>query len=60
LKRRELLRRIEAQGCELFRHGGRHDIYHNPATGRRAPVLRHAEIADTLARLIFRQLGLAE
>jgi hypothetical protein len=40
------------------RHGGRHDIYRNPANGRQAPVPRHREIAGTLCGIIRRQLGL--
>ena len=44
--------------CYLQRHGKRHDIYANPATGRRAPVPRHPEIKESLVRLIDKQLGL--
>lgn len=29
-------------GCTLHRHGGRHDLFLNPANGRKAPVPRHA------------------
>jgi hypothetical protein len=32
-------------------------VFVNPATGKRAPIPRHVEIADTLARLICKQLG---
>jgi mRNA interferase HicA len=32
LKRRELIKRIEAQGVVLIRHGGKHDWYQNPVT----------------------------
>lgn len=41
------------------RHGHRHDIWSNPATGRSAPVPRHTELVDVLARKIRKQLGLA-
>jgi len=30
LKRRELIKKIEAQGGVLIRHGGKHDWYQNP------------------------------
>ncbi|MBK1633926.1 addiction module toxin, HicA family [Thiohalocapsa halophila] len=43
-------------GCYLKRHGSRHDIYANPATGKQAPVPRHPEIRESLCRLIRRQL----
>jgi mRNA interferase HicA len=57
LKRSELLRRLGAGGCVLLRHGGRHDIYLNPATGQKQPVPRHNEIDEALARHILKYLG---
>jgi mRNA interferase HicA len=59
MKRQAFLRELEQAGCRLHRHGGRHDIYLNTANGRKAPVPRHAEIKDSLCRLIQKQLGLA-
>jgi len=58
MKREEFIRELTQAGCVLHRHGGKHDIYRNPANGRRAPVPRHREIGDSLCRLIRRQLGL--
>lgn len=58
MRRREFIRKLVAAGCYLRRHGGRHDIYANPRTGRMAPVPRHSEIRDTLCTLIRRQLGI--
>ncbi|HET9765443.1 MAG TPA: type II toxin-antitoxin system HicA family toxin [Thermoanaerobaculia bacterium] len=60
MKRREFLQELTAGGCELKRHGKRHDLYENPRNGRKAPVPRHAEIKNTLCRLIRRQLGLED
>lgn len=60
MKRREFVQVLERRGCQLLRHGGNHDIYRNPANGRRAPVPRHAELADSLVRLILKQLGVDE
>jgi predicted RNA binding protein YcfA (HicA-like mRNA interferase family) len=60
MKRRDLIRELEAAGCQFVRHGPRHDLYRNPATGQQAPVPRHREIANTLCRLIRKQLGLAD
>ncbi len=60
MKRRAFIRELEDAGCELVRHGGRHDVYRNPANGRKAPVPRHREIADTLCDVIRKQLGLSE
>ena len=57
MKRRDLISRIEAAGARLIRHGGRHDIYHNPKTGATQPIPRHAEINELLARKILRDLS---
>jgi hypothetical protein len=58
LRRRELIRELEAAGCVLDRHGSCHDIYRNPATGQKQPVPRHTEIDDALAKHIKKYLGL--
>lgn len=58
MKRVDLIRGLERAGCEFVRHGGRHDIYRNPATGQQTAIPRHREVADSLCRLIRRQLGL--
>ncbi len=58
MKRQQFIQELERAGCVLHRHGGRHDIYLNPANGSKAPVPRHREIKDSLCRLIRRQLGL--
>jgi mRNA interferase HicA len=57
MKRRDLIKRIEGFGCQLLRHGGKHDIYHNPKTGATQPVPRHMEINEILARKIIRDLS---
>jgi predicted RNA binding protein YcfA (HicA-like mRNA interferase family) len=56
LKRRDLVEKLEKAGCELLRHGGKHDIFHNPATGRSEPVPRHREINELLAKKILKSL----
>ncbi|MBI4341267.1 MAG: type II toxin-antitoxin system HicA family toxin [Candidatus Omnitrophica bacterium] len=60
MKRRELLRHLQAHGCQLFREGGRHSIYWNPANRRTSSVPRHTEIHDFLARKICRDLSIPE
>lgn len=59
MKRVDLIKTIEGFGCELVRHGGKHDWYRNPATGVAQPVPRHREIGERLARRIIRMLGQA-
>jgi len=58
LKRRKLVRSLTERGCYLKPHGANHDLYTNPVNGRVAPVPRHAEIKNTLAQAIRKQLGL--
>ena len=60
MKRREFVRELVRAGSVLKRTSGGHDIYYYPTTQRSAPVPRHTEIADSLCRLIKRQLGIAE
>lgn len=57
MKRKAFLKELRKAGCFLHRHGGRHDLYVNPTNGQKAPVPRHAEIRDSLCKLIRRQLG---
>jgi mRNA interferase HicA len=58
LKRRQLLKHLVAHGCVLRREGANHSIYRNPATGESAPVPRHGEVANVLARKICKDLGI--
>jgi hypothetical protein len=46
VKRRTFLKELHKAGCELLRHGKRHDIYHNLANGRQATVPRHREMVN--------------
>ena len=41
MKRRELVRQLMAAGCVFLRPGSRHDIYLNPANGKKQPVPHH-------------------
>lgn len=58
MKRSSFLRELTNAGCVLHRHGKKHDLYLNPATGQKSPVPRHTEIKNTLCDLIRKQLGL--
>jgi mRNA interferase HicA len=59
VKRRELLDHLRRHGCVVAREGGRHTILSNPANGAKAPVPRHGEVDNRLARKICEQLGIA-
>jgi mRNA interferase HicA len=56
MKQRDLIKALTDSGCEILRHGAKHDIYHNPKTGRSQPVPRHKEINELLAKRIIRDL----
>jgi len=60
VKRTELVRHLEAQGCRLLREGARHSVYVNRATGNATSVPRHREISDFLARKICHDLEVVE
>jgi len=38
MKRRKLIQHLEAHGCQLYREGGRHTLYYNPANKQVASV----------------------
>ena len=57
MKRRDLIQQIEAMGCRLIRHGGKHDWYQNPQTGMAQPVPRHREIREFVARSMLKKLS---
>ncbi|MGO4883421.1 MAG: type II toxin-antitoxin system HicA family toxin [Bryobacteraceae bacterium] len=44
MKRTDPIRKLEALGCSLVRHGGKHDWYRNPRSGMSQPVPRHKEV----------------
>jgi predicted RNA binding protein YcfA (HicA-like mRNA interferase family) len=56
MKHQDLLKKLKTAGCELLRHGAKHDIYHNPTTGKSQPVPRHKEINELLAKKIIKDL----
>lgn len=56
MKRIDLVRKLQSSGCQLIRHGGKHDWYQNPRTGVSQPVPRHTEVNEFLARQILKKL----
>lgn len=54
MKRREFVRRLEKDGCIFLRSEANHDLYMNPATGKKQPVPRHKEIDNDLTKHIVR------
>jgi predicted RNA binding protein YcfA (HicA-like mRNA interferase family) len=60
VKRRDLICRLQAHGCELLREGGSHAVYANRAARKVSAVPRHREINEHLARKICRDLDVPE
>jgi predicted RNA binding protein YcfA (HicA-like mRNA interferase family) len=60
MKASELTRLAKKQGCQLLRHGSRHDIWINPKTGGTTEIPRHkaAEVPTGTANRILKDLGL--
>lgn len=56
MKQRELIKRLEAAGFTLERHGGNHDVYARGEDKEQIP--RHKEINEMLAKAIIRKWGL--
>ena len=56
MKRRDLVRHIERQGCEFLREGANHTLYVNRTARKTSTVPRHNEIDEDLARKICKDL----
>ena len=56
MKNRELVKKLEAAGFSLERHGNNHDIYTRGLDEEQIP--RHKEINERLAKAIIRKWGL--
>jgi mRNA interferase HicA len=57
VNRVDLVRKLEEMGCELVRHGAKHDWYRNTRTKLSQAVPRHREINENLARKIIKTLS---
>ena len=60
MKRRDIIRHIEKQGCEFLREGGNHTVYVNRKEMKVATVPRHREIDQKLSYKICKDLGISK
>ena len=60
MKRADLVRHLERNGCVLLREGAKHSVFVNRARNRSSTVPRHREINEFLARKICRDLEVSE
>ena len=58
MKTTDLTKHLKSHGCELLRHGGKHDFWHNSITNALTSVPRHREIPFGTARAICKDLGI--
>lgn len=56
MKRANLIRHLEKNGCEFLREGGNHTVYVNRKTQKSTSVPRHREIDEFLSRKICKDL----
>jgi predicted RNA binding protein YcfA (HicA-like mRNA interferase family) len=56
VKRLDLLRYLEAQGCRFIREGGNHTVYLNPVERKISAIPRHREIDGFLVNKICKDL----
>lgn len=60
MKRVDLIRHIEANGCVFLREAGSHTVYFHPNSRKVATIPRHREINDFLAKKICREFEIAQ
>ena len=58
MKYNEFVRRLKAAGCSLVRHGGGHDVWYSPITGKTRVVPRHGskEVPKRLLKSLTKDL----
>ncbi|MCD8091003.1 MAG: type II toxin-antitoxin system HicA family toxin [Clostridiales bacterium] len=56
MKRRDLIKKLEANNWYFLRHGQDHDVYTNGTDIE--PIPRHREIEERLAKAIIKRRGL--
>lgn len=60
MKRIDLIRHLEAHGCEFLREGGNHTVYVNRKARKTSSIPRHREINEYLVKKICRDLEVPE
>ncbi|PIP13877.1 MAG: addiction module toxin, HicA family [bacterium (Candidatus Stahlbacteria) CG08_land_8_20_14_0_20_40_26] len=58
MKRKDFLRHLISNGCELERKGKKHTLFYNPVTSKSATVPRHKELNTFTAKAICKDLGI--
>ena len=58
MKRKDLIRHLEKNGCEFLREGTNHTVYVNRSEKKVSTIPRHREIDKNLAKKICKDLGI--
>lgn len=58
MKRRNIIKYLEEQGCEFLREGGKHTVYVNRKEMKVTTIPRHREIDKRLFYKICKDLGI--
>ena len=60
MKRLDLVKHLEANGCLQLREGSRHSLFFNSVNNQTSAVPRHREVNDFLVRKICRDRGITQ
>ncbi len=60
MKRRDLIKHLELNGCEFLREGGNHTMYVNRKVQKVSAIPRHREVNEFLVRKICRDLEITQ
>lgn len=58
MKRRDVIKHLESNGCQFLREGGRHTVYFNPQNRKTSTVPRHNEVQEMLVKKICKDLDI--
>ncbi len=58
MKRRDVIRYVEKNGCDFLREGANHTVYVNRREKKVTTIPRHNEIDDFLVSKICKDLGI--
>jgi len=58
MKRGQLIKHLNKNGCVLFRNGANHDIYINSKTLIVTSIGRHTELHNNYCKMVCKQLGI--
>jgi len=58
MKRNQIIKYLQENGCVFDREGSNHTIYYNPKANKSTSIPRHQEIDDRICNEICKQIGI--